>query len=376
MGAWGMSEILREAIQQVIDKIQQAEESGRQLSEADTERLVIEPILAALGYDGLDYKQQAQGQAGDIPDYIVLPDTEQQWVLEAKEWNAQLTEKCEAQVVKYAATRDVQWAVLTNGRTWWIYNTRASGDMKEKRVYEVPDIRNVDQAAEVLSYLSRSSILGGELDRAYRVREISNAIEAELRAGNRKILNAIRTVVCQRLDRLISIEDVNAALEALLAGEREKPVSVKPIEGREPTPGGASEGWVKLSDLISDPSRCTGLKPRAIRLDSQPEEPVSTWRDVVMSVLQAPGVLDRLQIPFPVSAMSKRYFVNYEPVHASGNRMIAVREFEVGGHTVYVAFEYYAARELLQILGSLLRATGVEPDVWVLLEKGGGTAQD
>ena len=220
MGVLGMLDQLKKAIQQAIDTMQEADQSGRQLSEADTERLVIEPILAALGYDGLDYKQQAQGQAGDIPDYIVLPDTGQQWVLEAKEWNAQLTEKCEAQVVKYAATRDVQWAVLTNGRTWWIYNTRTSGDMKEKRVYEVPDIRNVDQAAEVLSYLSRSFILGGELDKAYRVREISNAIEAELRAGNKRILNVIRTVVSERLDRNISNEDVRAALDTLLAGER------------------------------------------------------------------------------------------------------------------------------------------------------------
>jgi len=102
---------------------------------------------------------------------------------------------------------------------------------------------------------------------------------------------------------------------------------------------------------------------------------VSTWRDVALSVLQAPGVLDRLQIPFAAGPMADRYFVNEKPIHSDGRSMRDSGRLDVGGRTLYIELNY-STISLIQILGRVLRAVGVEPDACILLKKPEETAQD
>ena len=245
-----MVETMRRQLAKAMENVQRAKEMDAlwPLNEADTERLVIEPVLRALGYGELDYRKRRQGVGADFPDYIILPDTEQKWVLEAKEWDARLEERFERQAVNYASNNGAQWAVLTNGRVWWIYNTQATGDLSRQRVYEISDLSEIDGAIRVLGYLSRTSIQGGELDREYRLRDIRTALIAEFRSRNRRILKTLRTVVGGTLDRNVSSDDIIAALESILSPDDAAVTTSHPSAGVEITR--ADDEWTPLSTLV------------------------------------------------------------------------------------------------------------------------------
>ena len=367
-----MVKSLPEQLARIKANIEEAQQRGKPiwpLNEVDTERIVVEPILEALGYGPLDYRKQVQGVGANYPDYLILPGSDQRWVLEAKEWDLRLDERWERQAVNYANNNGAQWAVLTNGRTWWVYNTRVPGDLSQQRVHEIADICDADVDTEFLAYLSRTSIEDGELDRVYRAREIRTAVLAELMGRNRQILKAIRDAVRRSLDRNVELEDVSGALTSLLDArvQSSPPAAKVELAKAEAVAVPAEPGWVPLADLAADASRCTRQKPAEVRLGSVEPSQVTTWCQVAEIVLRSPGVLDRLQLPFRAGPRSERYFLSYEARHPDGKEMRAPHELDHNGRRVYVEM-HYSAKNLLAILASVLRAAGADPasvSIWL-----------
>src|SRR5438128_1992900 len=77
----------------------------RPSNEPNTCGWVIRPLLYQCGYDYHDIDEQAHDGAGNIPDFTLLPDTEHMWFLEAKAWQAKLTDAHVIQAMNYAHTK-------------------------------------------------------------------------------------------------------------------------------------------------------------------------------------------------------------------------------------------------------------------------------
>ncbi len=360
-----MADRLREELASISAKVEEAKQRGAPiwpLNEANTERIVIEPVLKALGYGDLDYMAQPQGVGADYPDYIVLPGLDQRWILEVKQLDARLDERHERQAVNYANNNGAQWAVLTNGRTWWIYNTRVPGDLTQQRVYQLSDLFD-ETEAETLRYLSRKSMEVGELDRAYRAREIQAALKAELVGGNRRVARLLQELVGQRLDRNVSRQDIQDAVRALLHAERvaPQPESRAAQSSLDAVQDQDLSGWHSLAFWAEDQRRCTNAAPEFAKTQQGTAVPTNTWRDVARFVLLDAGLLREVSLPVRAGRNAKRYFVNWEPVHATGAKMKAPFQLESNGRAVYAEL-HYSAYSLCHILVYLLREASMDPE--------------
>jgi hypothetical protein len=335
------------------------------LNEADTERLIVEPVLEALGYGPLDYRKRSQGVGADFPDYTILPLSERRWCLEVKEWEARLEERHERQAVNYANNNGAQWAVLTNGRAWRIYNTRAPGSLREMLAYEVTDILDARGATESLARLSRESVEGGDLDREYRSREIRSAVLAFLRSGDRTLLRTIQRGAAEQLDRNITVEDVEQALETVLGGPVPAPgVDVGPTPP-EPAPPGqplSATGVLALPALAQQASRLAGTKPASVCLPDGTETGLATWRDLAETVVQ--WLLDQGRVPaLPFSATQRgsNYLLNAEPLHGDGEPMRTYRCFNTPQGVVYLDV-HRSARNIVASVVALCQAVSQPPE--------------
>jgi len=322
---------------------------------------VIEPILRALGYEDLEFRKRVQGIGGDYPDYLVLPGSDHQWVLEAKEWDARLDERCERQAVNYANNNGAQWAVLTNGKTWRVYNTRAGGDLSQQRVYELADISEVDGGAEVLSRLSRDLMMCGQLNKEYRSRKIRAALKEALLDSDPKIVEAMRSVIGRMLDMHVSCEDIKDVLTAFVRADTSlAPLVPAPEEGKPVVV--ADRRFCTLADLVKNSDYCTGKRPTRVRGLGAEAVDASTWRDVAVFVVEhsPASALDRL--PFAAGPSAKRYFLNLEPKHRDGRQMRQPRVISWAGARVYAELADYSAKELVALLGRWLRSIGADPE--------------
>jgi hypothetical protein len=141
-------------------------------NEANTKALLIEPLLAALGWNVADVDHVVrEWRVFDKTclDYALKTDDGPALYVEAKGLNKALDDKqFIAQTVNYANNDGVVWCVLTNGLTYRVYKINEPVAMDQKLLFEV-DLADVAggsaaDAAKSLQLLSRESLMNGDLD--------------------------------------------------------------------------------------------------------------------------------------------------------------------------------------------------------------------
>ena len=103
------------------------------ISEAATKSLLIEPLVRAMGFEGLadiewEYFVKA---SNEHIDYVLKVDGRPTIAVEAKPFGTELAEKHAAQLVQYEG---IEWCLLTNGRHLRIYNAGLKGDLAAKHL--------------------------------------------------------------------------------------------------------------------------------------------------------------------------------------------------------------------------------------------------
>jgi predicted transport protein len=145
---------------------------NRSGNEANTKALLIEPMLAALGWDPTDLDvvdREVRVFDGTCLDYALKVDGTPRIYVEAKGVGERLSDaKYVAQAVNYANNDGVVWCVLTNGLQWALYKTNESAPMDQKLLFEV-DLSDEGQSPSDLSnflrLMSREAVIAGDLDR-------------------------------------------------------------------------------------------------------------------------------------------------------------------------------------------------------------------
>jgi predicted transport protein len=141
-------------------------------NEANTKVLLIEPLLAELGWDVTDLDQVEREYRvfdGTSLDYALKIDGMPALFVEAKAIGKNLDDKqFISQTVNYANNEGVVWCVLTGGLAYRVYRTNEPVGMDEKLLFEVDVGEAADSPGEVadaLRRISRDSLESGDLDR-------------------------------------------------------------------------------------------------------------------------------------------------------------------------------------------------------------------
>jgi hypothetical protein len=141
-------------------------------NEANTKALLIEPMIAALGWDPADLdsvEREVKVFEGTFLDYALKLHGKARMYVEAKGLNENLDDKkFIAQTVNYANNDGVVWCVLTNGWRVRVYKTNEPVAMDRKLLFEV-DLADESETpgdkAKLLRLVSREAVEAGDLDR-------------------------------------------------------------------------------------------------------------------------------------------------------------------------------------------------------------------
>ena len=141
-------------------------------NEANTKALLIEPLMAALGWDLGDIdsvEREVKVFAGTYLDYSLKVAPVPRIYVEAKGISENIGDKkFIAQTINYANNDGVLWCVLTNGVRYNVYKTNEPVSMDQKLLFEVDltdESEPRSQKAQLLRLLSRSSVEDGSLDK-------------------------------------------------------------------------------------------------------------------------------------------------------------------------------------------------------------------
>jgi len=157
---------------QIVTAIDSFSKTNLTNSEPNTKKRIIELLLETLGWDTrtnevqLEYPIVMASGTSEV-DYALMLENKPVVFVEAKAFDNSLIPKHAQQAISYGKVRDVQWVVLTNGRTLKIFDTKQGITEKDCLVIEI-DLTKLPTQVEDLNIISRDSILSGGIEDAVR----------------------------------------------------------------------------------------------------------------------------------------------------------------------------------------------------------------
>src|SRR5688572_12418857 len=145
-----MAKSTRQNLTNVLPKlrkrIQRIQNRSENVGEQNTKAALIDPLLAALGWDVEDIDEvsrEYRRKSQDNPvDYALFMLRSPRLFVEAKGLEKDLSDrKWISQVLGYATVVGVEWCVLTNGDEYRLYNAHAPVDVEQK-LFRVVRISN------------------------------------------------------------------------------------------------------------------------------------------------------------------------------------------------------------------------------------------
>ncbi len=319
--------------------------AGSPTNEAQTESLVIDPLLKSLGYATTDYvKQGFSSAAKNFPDYMLLPNNPCKWILEVKKYGHALTQSDENQTTNYGFHEATEWAVLTNGQKWYIYNIPLRST--SRRVLQIDNLFADKNALQLLACLSHQRMLQDELTEAWSMKRVTMFVEAEMRKPN----SPLRTHLCQTVKQQLNLDVTDVAMGNVLATimDNQPPQTLTPTNqpfntSTSPTaPATSSAGSTgttlyTFGDILANPMLGTRQRPKTVDFGDGHPLPVSSWADAAKVVVATLGSKYSLPtLPFTGGSNGRNYFLNVTATHSDGSKMRSSREAQVGPFKVYI----------------------------------------
>lgn len=172
---------LIEAIDLVRSRIEQYRHS-KTMTEQNTKASLIDPILRAIGWDVEDVEEVVheyrRRQNHNPVDYAMRIMRQPRLFVEAKALSKSLEDaKWTQQILTYAVVAGVQWAVLTNGDEYRLYNTHATVPVERKlfRSFRISDPNSPIE--EVLALLSKNQLSENTIDILWRAHYVDRQVE-------------------------------------------------------------------------------------------------------------------------------------------------------------------------------------------------------
>jgi Restriction Enzyme Adenine Methylase Associated len=209
---------LLDTLKQCVERLDRYRRPSQRVGESNTKAGLIEPIIAALGWDVLDpdeVHREHRRRAADNPvDYALLLSRTPRLFIEAKGLGENINDpKWANQTISYAAVAGVEWVALTDGAEWQVYNAHAPVPVEQKLFRAVRVAEDLDAAFELLALLSKDNMRDNRIQELWRGffvdRQVYAALDELFNAG--EPARDLVALVAKRVPGL-SRADVRASL--------------------------------------------------------------------------------------------------------------------------------------------------------------------
>jgi hypothetical protein len=262
-------EDLLDTLKQCVERVDRYRRIGQRVGESNTKAGLIEPVIAALGWDVLDpdevHREYRRRPPDNPVDYALLLSRTPRLFIEAKGLGENIDDpKWANQTISYAAVAGIEWVALTDGAEWRLYNAHAPVPVEQKLFCAVRLTEDAEAAFELLTLLSKDNLRDNRIQELWRGffvdRQVSAALAELFNAG--EPARDLVALVAKRVPNLTKADIRASLVRARAAFDFPTPslpttpvppaVSVPPVSpATPPEPTGATQqpraGWTPVS---------------------------------------------------------------------------------------------------------------------------------
>ena len=360
---------------ETLAKVQQACHNNPPNNETATRERVFNRLLRAIGYEEEDWLTETKDEAGKRPDYILLPGTEFEWYLEAKAWQVELTPKEASQAVSYPNHTGKRWAVLSNGRTWKLYDNYRQASLEGKLVISV-SLDDNKGIVRLLTALAQESVKSSGLE-FFEKSEIEHRAELEnIRKFQEQQAFLAKTILQQigiensslilamtnALHEEAGLESITPKDVVLFFQPEEKGVPLEKIT-HSPSNPKTTERVItgnSFTQMVKFPIDGKSDRPYLLISPDGEEFNINSWADMAeKSVVWIWKKCGNLPLPFR-SVQKFRYFLNTNAKRRDGEPMRKSRTISLNGNMIWMDPDWTAS-DFLKMLIDLSRECKIDP---------------
>jgi hypothetical protein len=232
-----------------------------ELDESGTRLLINHFLSEVLGYTPIEEIKTEYMIKGTYADYVIQIAGIRHFLVEVKALSLQLSEKHLRQTINYGANEGIEWAMLTNGKTFEFYKILFNKPIDQRKVFvvDLSDASKYKQAAEVLQYIHKEAVVKKGLKLLWNKCEalhylnvagviyskpsidlIKKLIKIKYgeKCGDDEIVKTLNRIVFEKIDPLLikpwKQNSKDKKMKPLAPAEKEQLASLNEIEQIEP----------------------------------------------------------------------------------------------------------------------------------------------
>jgi hypothetical protein len=221
-----------------------------ELDESGTRLMINDFLTGVLGFAPIDEVKTEYMIKGTYADYVVQIKGVRQFLVEVKALSLELSDKHLRQAVNYGANEGIDWALLTNGRTFDFYRIIFGKPIESRKIFSInlSDFSQMKNNVEFIQYLHKESVINKGLNILWNKNCALDPYNVAGLLYSPPVINIIRKALNEKFKSKFQEDEIQASINRIVA-EKLIAENVKPAKG-------------------------TKAKPKALK--SKPEDPVLT----------------------------------------------------------------------------------------------------
>ena len=189
-----------------------------ELDESGTRLMVNHFLTEVLGFIPIEEVKTEYMIRGTYADYVIQCKAERQFLVEVKALSFVLSEKHLRQAINYGANEGIEWAMLTNGKSFQFYKILFNKPIESRKVFDfdLSDSSQFKACVEVIQYITKDGIMNKGLHALWSKTSALDPINVAGLLFNPTVTNFIKRTLKNKFKSKFSDDEVNTSLKRVI----------------------------------------------------------------------------------------------------------------------------------------------------------------
>ncbi len=206
-------------------------DSYTELDESGTRLMVNSFLSEILGFTPIEEIKTEYMIKGTYADYMIQTGGIRHFLVEVKALSLELSDKHLRQTINYGANEGIEWALLTNGRSFDFYKILFNQPIESRKIFSInlSDSSQLKNQVELLQYLHKDAITRKSLKLLWNRCEALFPMSIASILYSSEVVNTIKKLIRNKYGEKCEEGDIIKTLNEIVSG-RMDPCSIKPYK--------------------------------------------------------------------------------------------------------------------------------------------------
>jgi len=216
-----------------------------ELDESGTRLMINSFLTDVLGFIPIEEVKTEYMIRGTYADYVVQTKELRQFLVEVKALSFGLSDKHLRQAINYGANEGIEWALLTNGKSFEFYKILFNKPIESRKVFslDLSDTSQLKNCVEVIQYIHRDSVTNKGLTLLWNKTCALDPLNVAGLLFAAQVTNFIKRTLKKKFKSKFTDDEIQASINRIIhepiSLENVKPTKIikaKKKSTKEPTP--------------------------------------------------------------------------------------------------------------------------------------------